>query len=138
MKLIHHSALLSNLLKEGKLKIKKEEKLITYHDACYLGTHNDIFNDPRDVVKNVSNYKELIRNKSNSFSCGAGGGMYFKEDKNIKKINHERLEEVLKINAKIVSTSCTYCLMMFEDAINSKGLKNQIIAKDIVEFIQLD
>jgi Fe-S oxidoreductase len=64
--------------------------------------------------------------------------MYFKEDKTTKKINHERLEEVLKVKAKIVSTSCPYCLMMFEDAINSKGLKNQVFAKDIVEFIELE
>lgn len=135
---IHHSFLLSNLIKEGKLKVKKEENLITYHDACYLGRHNNIYDFPRDIVKKVSNYKELVRNRENSFCCGAGGGMYFIEDKNTKKINHERFDEVLKINAKIVSTSCPYCLMMFEDAINSKGFKKQIIAKDIVEFIQID
>ncbi len=135
---IHHSVLLSNLLKENKLKIKKEMDLITYHDACYLGRHNGIYDSPRSIVKNVSKYKELLRNKDNSFCCGAGGGMYFKEDKETKKINHERLEEVLDINAKIVATSCPYCLMMFEDAINSKGLKNQILAKDIVEFIEID
>mgnify|MGYP001051717046 CR=1 FL=1 len=135
---IHHSVLLSSLLKQGKIKLKKEKDLITYHDACYLGRHNDIYNEPRDIVKNVSNYRELYRSRSNSFCCGAGGGMYFKEDKVTKKINHERLEEALKVKAKIVSTSCPYCLMMFEDAINSKGLKNQIVANDIVEFIQLD
>ncbi len=135
---IHHSILLSNLLKENKLKINKESDLVTYHDACYLGRHNDIYDFPRDVVKNVSKYRELLRNRDNSFCCGAGGGMYFKEDKTTKKINHERLEEVLNINAKVVATSCPYCLMMFEDAINSKGLKNQIFAKDIVEFIEID
>lgn len=135
---IHHSILLSNLLKENKLKISKETDLLTYHDACYLGRHNDVYDSPRDIVKNVSKYRELLRNRDNSFCCGAGGGMYFKEDKITKKINHKRLEEVLNINAKVVATSCPYCLMMFEDAINSKGFKNQIFAKDIVEFIQID
>jgi Fe-S oxidoreductase len=135
---IHHSVLLSSLLKQGKIKLKREKDFITYHDACYLGRHNDIYNEPRSIVKNISDYRELYRNRSNSFCCGAGGGMYFKEDKTTKKINHERLEEVLKVKAKIVSTSCPYCLMMFEDAINSKGLKNQVFAKDIVELIEVD
>ena len=134
---VHHSVLISNLLREGKLKLKREEGVLTYHDSCYLGRYNGIYNFPRKVIKDVANYKELKRNRSNSFCCGAGGGMYFKEDKTNKKINHERLDEVLSIGANIVSTSCPFCLMMFEDAINSKGLKGRITVKDIVEFIDI-
>ncbi|MFN3995875.1 MAG: (Fe-S)-binding protein, partial [bacterium] len=132
VKIYHHSQILSNLVKENKIKVV--DKSLTFHDPCYLGRQNKIFQEPRIVVG--KKIKEMEKNKENSFCCGAGGGMYFLEKKEYKKINHERFEQAVKVSNNI-ATACPYCLLMLQDAANTKGLKDKVIIKDIVEWIKL-
>jgi len=130
----HHSQILSKLIKEGKIRIKKSDHLITFHDPCYLGRQNNIINEPREVI--AGKLKEMEKSKKNSFCCGAGGGMYYLEKKEYPKINHERLNQAIKVSNNI-ATACPYCLLMLQDAANTKGLKNVNI-KDITEWIEID
>lgn len=131
----HHSQIISSLIKSGKIKVKKKSLKITFHDPCYLGRQNGIVQEPRYILNNSYNLQEMEYNKTNSFCCGAGGGMYWLEKKEYPKINHKRLDQAIKV-ANNIATACPFCLMMLQDAANTKGLKNQISIKDIVEFIE--
>ncbi|MEN3014803.1 MAG: (Fe-S)-binding protein [bacterium] len=131
----HHSQIIADLIKQKKLKIKKLNQDITFHDPCYLARQNNIINQPREVLKSY-NLKEMKYNKTNSFCCGAGGGMYWIENKDYPKINHSRLEQALQVS-KNIATACPFCTLMLQDAVNTKGLKNQVIVKDITEWIEL-
>ncbi|MCX7758535.1 MAG: heterodisulfide reductase-related iron-sulfur binding cluster [bacterium] len=132
----HHSQILSELIKKGIIKTKKQKDNITFHDPCYLGRQNGIIQEPRDTLKGYD-IKEMENNKSNSFCCGAGGGMYWLEQKEYPKINHKRLEQAIKVSNNI-ATACPFCLLMLQDAVNTKGLKNQVYIRDITEWIETE
>jgi Fe-S oxidoreductase len=134
VEIYHHSQILSKLIKEGKIKTKKNVMNLTFHDPCYLSRHNNIIEEPRQVISSSLKLTEMERSKKNSFCCGAGGGMYFLEKKEYPKINHERLDQAIKVSDNI-ATACPYCLLMLQDAANTKGLKNVTI-KDITEWIE--
>lgn len=109
---------------------------ITYHDSCYLGRHNQIYQPPRRLLKQAKvNTVEMGRRGENSFCCGGGGGQMWLETDPSTRINHRRLEDALKIKADIVATACPYCLLMFDDAIRSKGLGEKIQVMDIAEIL---
>lgn len=135
---IHHTQLIATLIKEGRLRLSpKRNGLITYHDSCYLGRHNDIYKPPREILSAVSQSKliEMKRNRNNGFCCGAGGGRYWMEEKIGKRISEARIEQVLETRANVVATACPYCLQMFEDAIKAKGTEESLKAMDIAEII---
>ncbi|MFN3309365.1 MAG: (Fe-S)-binding protein, partial [Anaerolineales bacterium] len=116
----------------GKTALEK----VAYHDSCYLGRYNDIYAQPRQLLKNAKvNTVELARRYENSFCCGGGGGQMWLETDAETRINHRRLEEVVDVKANCVATACPYCLNMFDDAIRSKGLGEQIQVMDIAEII---
>ncbi|OGN95301.1 MAG: hypothetical protein A2Z71_00250 [Chloroflexi bacterium RBG_13_50_21] len=110
---------------------------IAYHDSCYLGRYNHIYQAPRQLLKDARlNPLELPRKGENSFCCGGGGGQMWLETDPNTRINHRRLADVMQVKADVVATACPYCLLMFDDAIRSKGLSEQVQVMDISELLE--
>jgi Fe-S oxidoreductase/nitrate reductase gamma subunit len=110
---------------------------LTYHDSCYLGRYNQIYQAPRQLLKDAKLTPiEMPRKGENSFCCGGGGGQTFMETDPNTRINHRRLAEAMKVKADIVATACPYCMLMFDDAIRSKGVGEQIQVMDISEILE--
>jgi Fe-S oxidoreductase len=138
---IHHTQFLNQLISEGKLKIegdKFKDKILTYHDPCYLGRANGEYDAPRDVLEAIPSKKvEMNRNKSNALCCGAGGGQMFKEaEKGDKEVFIERIEDALATDANIVVTACPYCMVMMTDGLKYKNQEDNIKNYDIAELIE--
>jgi Fe-S oxidoreductase len=139
---INYTMFLKEQLESGKLKISSDifaDKLITYHDPCYLGRCNDIFDPPREVLDTISSRKvEMKRNKSFALCCGAGGGQMFKEaEKGDKEVFIERIEDALETGANIIATACPFCMTMLTDGIKYKNKEEEIKNYDIAELIAL-
>ena len=128
-----------DLIKEGKLEVKANlsDKKITFHDPCYLGRGNGIFDEPRDLIKLLGvEVLEMERSKRTSFCCGAGGAQMFKEaEKGNKEINIERTEDALETSSQFIATGCPFCNTMMTDGVKNKEQENKIHVKDIAELI---
>jgi Fe-S oxidoreductase len=139
-KVVHYTQLISDLIRHGKLKLTNElNSILTYHDPCYLGRYNDVYQEPRRVLQDINKTKlyEMERSRNNSFCCGGGGGyMWIEEQPGTTKINHIRIEDVLKTGADTVVTACPYCLQMFEEGIEHKEIKDSLKARDLVELVE--
>jgi Fe-S oxidoreductase/nitrate reductase gamma subunit len=136
--IVHHSQFISKLLKQGKIKpVSLKDSKITYHDSCYLGRYNDIYNQPREIVSSISKSKpsEMQRSKETGFCCGGGGGRFWMEERIGKRISEMRVEQVIKTGVDILASACPYCLQMFEDAIKAKEATDTIKALDIAELV---
>lgn len=137
---IHHSQLIAQLITEGKLKLTSGlNQRVTYHDPCYLGRHNDIYQPPRQALAAIPKIHlvEMERSRWNSFCCGGGGGRFWVEEKQGKRISDVRIEDVIKTKAEIVATACPYCMQMLEDSIKSKGAEESLKDLDIAELIAM-
>lgn len=138
---IHHTQLINSLLKDGRLKVAGGEafkgKKITFHDPCYLGRANDVYEAPRDVLMKLdSELVEMKRCKSNGLCCGAGGAQMFKEaEKGNKEVNVERTEDVLESKADIVATGCPFCNTMMTDGVKHFNKEENIKVLDVAELI---
>lgn len=138
---VHHSALLQQLIRDGKLKIKGGGsfvgKKITYHDSCYLGRANNIYEAPREVIEALdADLVEMKRSRTRGLCCGAGGGQMFKEPEPGKKdINIERTEEALSTGATTVAVACPFCMTMMTDGVKNKEREGEVKVKDIAELI---
>jgi heterodisulfide reductase subunit D len=135
---IHHTEFINELIKSGRLKIKAaSNERITYHDSCYLGRVNGVYEAPREVLAALNlEIDEMVRSKSNGLCCGAGGAQMFKEDEpGDKKINIERIEEVLEKNTQKVISNCPFCLTMLTDGLKFKEKNETIMAYDLAEMI---
>ncbi|OGO00258.1 MAG: hypothetical protein A2Y59_04635 [Chloroflexi bacterium RBG_13_52_14] len=135
---VHHTEFIADLIKQGKLKIaRKLDKKATYHDSCYLGRYNDIYQAPREILRSVSETSplEMQRHMTKGFCCGAGGGRMFMEEQIGRRINQIRTEEALKTNAEVLASACPYCLQMFEDAIKALEAEGKIKAMDLAEIM---
>lgn len=134
---VHHTQLIAELIKSGKLKLKKSLGSLTYHDPCYLGRHNGVYDAPREVLHQISDggFTELARNRSRSLCCGAGGGYAWMDDEPQKRINHERLEDVKACGAETAAVSCPFCMQMFDDALKALDPEKNIRAADIAELV---
>ena len=133
---IHHTQLIDTLITENKLKLENKTTVkATFHDPCYLGRHNHVYDAPRDDLKALGiDVVEMERNKNNSFCCGAGGAQMWKEEeKGDEPIRQNRFKEAEQTGAEIVCTSCPFCLTMMRDAGNE--LDSNIAVKDIAEII---
>ena len=140
---IHHSEFLEELIAQGKLNIKGnyfEGKKMTFHDPCYLGRGNEIYDAPRKVLAAISGVQiEMPRNKSNALCCGAGGGQMFKEaEKGDKEIFIERTEEAITTQADIIVTACPFCMVMMTDGLKYKNQEETMKNYDLVELIVLE
>jgi Fe-S oxidoreductase len=139
-KVYHHTQYISKLIQDGRLSIEQsnlENKRVTYHDPCYLGRANDIYETPRDLIRRLGvKMTEMKRNKSTALCCGAGGAQMFKEpEKGDMDINVLRTEDALETNPQIIATGCPYCNTMMTDGVKFKEKEAQIEVKDIAELI---
>ncbi len=133
----HQGEFLAKLMSEGKLKVNPAiEGKVTFHDPCYLGRANGIFEEPRGLVRKATkgSFEEMERNHNRSFCCGGGGGGMWMEEHH-KRINHARIDEAIAIQAGTVVTACPYCLIMMEDAIKDKEKVETMKAMDLSEFV---
>jgi len=111
------------------------EKL-TFHDSCYLGRYNQVYDQPRQLLSQTNlNWVEMNKSGENSFCCGGGGGQMWMETDANTRINHRRLNDAIETGAQVVATACPYCLLMFDDAIRSKGMGDQIQVLDLAEIM---
>ncbi|MBB1242740.1 (Fe-S)-binding protein [Streptomyces durbertensis] len=135
---IHHTQLLQHLIDEGRLiPVNPVEGLITYHDPCYLGRHNQVYTPPREIIGKVPGLRneEMHRHKERGFCCGAGGARMWMEERIGKRVNNERVDEALSLNPDIVSTACPFCLVMLADSVNGK--KNEGQAKESIQVLDV-
>ncbi len=134
---MHHSQFLAGLLKEGRLNIKNPASLkAAYHDSCYLGRYNDIYDEPRAILAAVNRKNvELPRRKTASFCCGGGGGHMWMEEAPDKRVNARRVEEIIGAGIECVATACPYCLTMLEDGLKEKQSEETVRAKDLSELL---
>lgn len=137
---LHHSEFLQNLINEGKLTIQggvfKGQK-ITFHDPCYLGRANNVYEAPRVLIEKLdAELVEMKRCKSNGFCCGAGGAQMFKEaEKGNKEVNIERTEEAIELKPDIIATGCPFCMTMMTDGVKLKDKETEIKIFDLAELI---
>ena len=136
---VHHTQFIADLIRSGKLKIgaSANGNKVAYHDSCYLGRYNDIYEEPREILGAIGGLErvELARCRSNSFCCGGGGGHMWMEEEPDKRVNMRRIEEVIEAKVDVVATACPYCLSMFEDALKAKEVEESIKALDLSELI---
>ena len=135
---MHHSVFLDALLKEGKLRPTKDvQEFLTFHDACYLGRYNKVYEEPRDVLMRLPGVKvvEMKMCRDKGFCCGAGGARMWMEEKVGQKVNHRRLDHVAETGAKTVASACPYCLIMFDDAAKTKN-REDLARADIAELLE--
>ncbi|TKK68912.1 (Fe-S)-binding protein [Ilyomonas limi] len=140
---IHHTTFLQSLIDEGKIKLKEggtfKGKRITYHDSCYLGRSNNIYEAPRKVLETLdAELVEMKRCGSKGLCCGAGGAQYFKEDEpGNKRINIERTQEALGTGATVIAAACPYCNTMLTDGIKNAEREGDIKVLDIAELVAM-
>ena len=136
---VHYSQLLAELIKEGRLKPTKYlDKKVTYHDPCYLGRHNGIYDEPREVLRGIPGIElvEMPRSQENSLCCGGGGGGIWMETKKGERFADIRLEEAIKAGASVLAVACPFCRSMLEDSVLSLDKGDIIEIKDTAELLQ--
>ena len=135
----HHTEVLSQLVKEGRLVPKHTlNETITYHDSCYLGRYNEIFDEPRDILKAIPGVHvvEMERNRENGMCCGAGGGLMWMEEQSGTRINVARTEQALEVQPSIISSGCPYCLTMLSDGTKTKEVDDVVQTLDVAEILE--
>jgi heterodisulfide reductase subunit D len=137
---MHHTELLQQLINEGKLKVGGGDfkgKKITYHDPCYLGRGNNVYEAPREVIAKLDvALSEMKRSRANGLCCGAGGAQMFKEPEPGKKdINIERTEEALSLNPSAIAVACPFCMTMMTDGVKNFDKESEVKVMDIAELI---
>ena len=137
VEVVSHTEFLNQLIKDGKLKpVKNIDETITYHDPCYLGRHNKVFDEPREILESIPGLEvdELERSRENSFCCGAGGGKIWMEEE-APRVNWNRFEEIANHGVETVAAACPFCNVMFEDAAKYQG-NDKIKIKDVAELLK--
>lgn len=137
---MHHSEFLQNLLNEGRITVEGgafKGKKITYHDSCFLGRANGIYEAPRSVLEALdADLVEMKRCRTTGLCCGAGGAQMFKEpEKGTKDINVERTEEALSTGASTIAVACPFCMTMLNDGVKSKDKESEVKVRDLAELI---
>ncbi|MCK7556123.1 (Fe-S)-binding protein [Chitinophaga sedimenti] len=138
---MHHTTLLQQLIDEGKVRMKDggafKGKKITYHDSCYLGRANNIYEAPRKVLEVLdAELVEMKRCRSNGLCCGAGGAQMFKEEeKGTTRVNFERGREAVETGASVIASNCPFCMTMLMDGVKEKGKEDEVKVLDIAELV---
>jgi len=136
---MHHTEFINWLIKEGRLKLGTAvEQTITYHDPCYIGRYNDIYDAPREILQAIPgvNVVEMKRTRSNALCCGAGGGRMWLEERVGRRMNQNRIGDVQATGAGTLAAACPFCTSMFTDGIKGVGAENEIKLLDLAELVQ--
>lgn len=136
---LHHTELLHQLVLQGKLKPQYEiNETITFHDSCYLGRYNDVYDPPREILKAIPGVKlvEMKRNRQDGMCCGAGGGLMWMEEDTGHRINVARTEQALEVSPGIISSGCPYCLTMLSDGTKAVEVEDKVGTYDIAELLE--
>jgi Fe-S oxidoreductase len=135
---VHHSTFLRWLIDSGKLTLNRRQRArITFHDPCYLGRYNDEYDAPRQLLNSATGEHpvEMPRSGDRSFCCGAGGGRMFMEEKEGRRVNHERTAEALALQPEVIGTGCPFCLTMLTDGVKDASKADTVVVKDIAEIV---
>ena len=135
---LHYTEFVAELIEQGAIRpLAPIETTLAYHDSCYLGRHNEVYEPPRDIANAIPGLTlvEMGRNRERSKSCGAGGGHMWMEESGGQRINHVRTEQFLDTEADVIGVSCPYCLQMFEEGISAEQLETQKKARDLLEIL---
>lgn len=135
----HHTELLAQLVAEGKLTPKQPvNETITFHDSCYLGRYNEVYEAPRTILKAIPGVKlvEMERNREKGMCCGAGGGMMWMEEDTGSRVNIARTEQALTVNPSVISSGCPYCLTMLSDGTKAKEVEDKVSTYDVAELLE--
>jgi Fe-S oxidoreductase len=137
-KVEHAAALMAKLRDEGKLKITGQfDKKVVYHDSCYYGRFNDIYDEPRNLLGAVAGVSldEMFYCKKQGTCCGAGGGRMWMEEKADQRVNVMRTEQALEKKPDVIATSCPFCRIMIGSGVNEKGMGEQVAVMDVMEIM---
>jgi len=135
---VHFTQYLAELIKEGKLKLTKEiKKKVTYHDPCYLGRHNEIYDAPRQVLGSIPGLElvEMPFNRQYSLCCGGGGGRIWMETKKDERFSDIRIEQALETGTGAMALACPYCMSNFDDSVLTMGKEDELVISDVVELV---
>jgi len=136
---VHITEYLFDLMNEGRLEFTREfPRKITYHDPCYLGRHNGIFDEPREILKKIPGLEltEMSESRMDSLCCGGGGGRVWMETQKGERFGDLRMAQAVEVGAELLVTSCPYCITMFEDSRVTMGMDEKIEIRDITEIVQ--
>lgn len=137
--IFHHTEILYKLVKEGKLKPKHPvNERITFHDSCYLGRYNGVYEQPREILKSIPGVTlvEMERNRETAMCCGAGGGRMWMEEHTGHRVNVARAEQALEVNPTVISAGCPYCITMISDGTKAKEVEDQVATLDVAELLE--
>ncbi len=139
VEVLHHTELLERLIREGRLKPKYAvNERVTYHDSCYLGRYNHVYDQPRHILRAIEGLElvEMERSRENGMCCGAGGGMMWMEETSGKRVNLARTEQALLTNPTVIGSACPYCLTMMEDGTKLIEAEDRVKTRDIAEILE--
>lgn len=138
--MVHAADLLSDLIKRGKIQLKDEmdRRNITYHDSCYYGRYNGIYEAPREILNRIpgAQLNEMDRSRNKAMCCGAGGGWMWMEEPKDKRVNHLRVEQALETNPDVIAVSCPFCTTMMTDGLKAKEADEKVQLMNIVEIVE--
>lgn len=137
---VHHSELIAQLVESGRLRLDRPvEKTVTYHDPCYLGRYNGVYDPPRFVLDRIQGIKllEMARSRDRSFCCGAGGARGFMEEEPGHRVNEARVAQAEETGAGTLAVSCPFCMNMFQDGIQGRGVGDRLAGEDVAELAEL-
>lgn len=135
----HHTEMLYDLIQQGRLTMNhRVDETIVFHDSCYLGRYNDVYDPPREILKGIPGVTlvEMERNRQDAMCCGAGGGLMWMEEHVGNRINVARTEQALKTEASVISSGCPYCLTMLQDGTKAKEVEDKVGTYDIAELLE--
>jgi Fe-S oxidoreductase len=135
---VHHSTYIAGLIRDGHLKVSKSvASQVTYHDSCYLGRYNEVYDDPRDALKAIQGVQviEMARSREKGLCCGGGGAQVWFETHQTTPVNQIRLEEAMSTGAGTVGTACPFCSIMLSSAAQSKGVGDKVAIRDLAVIV---
>ena len=135
---VHHTDFVYDLIQKGRIKaVRPLPQRVTYHDSCYLGRYNNVYDSPREILKSIpgAEVNEIELSKSNGRCCGAGGGRMWMEEKVGTRVNHERLNDLQAANPDVIASACPFCITMLRDATRDKHVDQKIQTKDVIELL---
>ncbi len=137
---VHAADLLSDLLKRGKIELKPEvnQRNVTYHDSCYYGRYNGVYEKPREILERIpgTHLQEMERNRTKAMCCGAGGGWMWMEEPRDQRVNHLRVGQALETNPDVIAISCPFCTTMFNDGLKAKEADERVQLMNVVELVE--